>query len=46
MGDGCIVGTQAVVTKGIPSQSIVCGNPAKIVKSGIRRDRQRIFNNN
>lgn len=31
LGDGCIVGAGAVVTKDVPAQSIVVGNPAKIV---------------
>lgn len=36
VGDGCIVGTGAVVTKDVPSHSIVVGNPAKVVRSGIK----------
>lgn len=36
IGDECIVGSGAVVTKDVPSGSIVAGNPAKIIKSGIK----------
>jgi acetyltransferase-like isoleucine patch superfamily enzyme len=36
VGDECVVGTGSVVTKDVPSGSIVAGNPAKVVRSGIR----------
>ena len=36
VGDQCIVGAGAVVTKDVPPGSIVVGNPARIVRSGIR----------
>jgi acetyltransferase-like isoleucine patch superfamily enzyme len=36
VGDECIVGTGSVVTKDVPAHSIVAGNPAVIVRSGIR----------
>lgn len=36
IGDECIVAAGAVVTKDVPSHSIVAGNPAKIIRSGIR----------
>lgn len=35
IGDEVIVGSGAVVTKDIPSNSIVAGNPAKVIKQGI-----------
>ncbi len=35
IGDECIVGTGAVVTKDVPYRSIVAGNPAAVIKSGI-----------
>lgn len=35
IGDQVIVGSGAVVTKDIPSNSIVVGNPSRIIKSGI-----------
>jgi acetyltransferase-like isoleucine patch superfamily enzyme len=36
IGDECIIGSGAVVTKDVPSHSICVGNPAKVIKSGIR----------
>jgi acetyltransferase-like isoleucine patch superfamily enzyme len=36
IGDGCIIGSGSVVTKNVPSHSICVGNPAKVIKSGIR----------
>ena len=36
IGDECIIGSGAVVTRDVPSHSVVVGNPAKVVKSGIR----------
>ncbi|KAA5607168.1 acyltransferase [Roseospira marina] len=36
IGDECIVGSGSVVTKDVPSHSVVAGNPARVVKSGIR----------
>ncbi|MEI8273741.1 MAG: acyltransferase [Paludibacter sp.] len=35
IGDETIVGAGAVVTKSIPSNCIVVGNPARIIKTGI-----------
>lgn len=35
IGDGCVVGAGSVVTKDVPSGSIVAGNPAKVIRSGI-----------
>lgn len=32
LGDGCIVGAGSVVTRDIPQNAIVAGNPAKIVR--------------
>ena len=32
VGDGCIIGTNAVVAKDIPPYSIAVGNPANVVK--------------
>lgn len=32
LGDGCIVGTAAVVTKSFPPYSIIGGNPAKLIR--------------
>lgn len=36
IGDEVIVGSGAIVTKDIPSNCIVAGNPAKVLKTGIR----------
>lgn len=35
IGDDCVVGAGSVVTKSIPSGSIVAGNPARILRSGL-----------
>ena len=35
IGDEVIVGAGAIVTKDVPSNCIVAGNPAKIIKTGI-----------
>jgi len=39
IGDECVVGSGSVVTSDIPSNSVVAGNPAKIINSGIRTGR-------
>lgn len=36
IGDSCIVAAGAVVTKDVPDGSIVAGNPARVVRSGIK----------
>lgn len=35
IGDEVVIGSGAIVTKDIPSNSIVAGNPARILKQGI-----------
>lgn len=35
IGDQVIVGAGSVVTKNVPSNTIVAGNPAKVIKTGI-----------
>lgn len=36
IGDECIVGAGSVVTKDVPDNAIVAGNPAKIIRTGIK----------
>ena len=36
IGNECIVGAGSVVTKDVPDHSIAAGNPAKVVRTGIR----------
>ncbi|MET3711098.1 DapH/DapD/GlmU-related protein [Sphingomonas trueperi] len=38
VGDGSIVAAGSVVTKDVPPKSIVAGNPAVVVRSGIETD--------
>lgn len=35
IGDGCIVGAGSIVTKSVPPGSVVAGNPARVIKSGV-----------
>lgn len=35
IGDECIVGSGSVVTKDVPPRSVVAGNPARVIRSGI-----------
>lgn len=45
IGDEVIVGAGSVVTKNVPSNSIVAGNPARVIRDGIRmNDRAEIIN--
>lgn len=36
IGDHCIIAAGAVVTADVPSGSIVAGNPARVIRSGLR----------
>jgi acetyltransferase-like isoleucine patch superfamily enzyme len=33
VGDGCVIGANTLVNKSIPANSIVAGNPVRIIKS-------------
>jgi len=35
IGDHCIVGAGSVVTKSVPAGSVVAGNPARVLRSGM-----------
>ncbi len=37
IGDGCVIGAGAVVTKDIPPYSVACGVPARVVKSRLSK---------
>ncbi len=36
IGDECVIGAGSVVTKDIPSNCIAAGNPAKVIRKGIK----------
>lgn len=42
LGDEVVVGAGAIVTKDVPSNCIVAGNPAKVIKNGIKVSNGRI----
>ncbi len=43
IGDDCIIGAGSVVTKSIPAGSVAVGNPARIIRSGIRLSDQAVI---
>jgi acetyltransferase-like isoleucine patch superfamily enzyme len=44
IGDDCIIGAGSIVTKNIPAGSVAVGNPARVIRSGIRLNDRAIFN--
>ena len=43
IGDGSVVGAGSVVTKSVPAGSVVAGNPARILRSGVEVGRYGRF---
>lgn len=43
IGDQVIIGANSVVTKDIPSNCVAVGNPARIVKTGIKMNEKAIW---
>ncbi len=43
IGDEVVVGAHSVVTKDVPSNCLVVGNPARIVKTGLRMNSKAIL---
>ena len=43
VGDNSVVGAGSVVIADVPPNSIVAGNPAKIIRSGVETGRWGIF---
>ena len=43
IGDGCVIGVGAVVTRSVPAGSVVAGNPARVLRSGIEVGRYGRF---
>jgi acetyltransferase-like isoleucine patch superfamily enzyme len=45
IGDECIVGAGAIVTKDVPANTIVAGNPSKIIRTGITMNERAEWSN-
>lgn len=43
VGDGCIIGSQTMVTKDVPANCLVVGRPARVVKANIRWTREDVI---
>ena len=43
IGDGCIIGSDTMVTKDLPDRVLAVGHPAKIVKTDINWTRESLF---
>jgi len=42
IGAHCIVGAKSVVTKDLPPNSLAAGQPARVLRNGVTRDRRRL----
>lgn len=42
IGNNCVIGAHAVVTKDVPDNTIVAGNPARIIKENIEMNNIRL----
>lgn len=43
IGSQCVIGGGSVVTKDVPANCIVAGNPAKVIRTGIKVNNGRII---
>ena len=43
IGNGCIIGSDTMVTKSLPDKVLAVGHPAKIVKTDIHWTREKLF---
>ena len=43
IGDDCIIGAGSVVTKNIPSGSVAVGNPARVIRTGIKLSERAVL---
>ena len=43
VGDGCIIGSQTMITKDVPANTLVVGRPARVVKENIRWTREDVI---
>jgi acetyltransferase-like isoleucine patch superfamily enzyme len=45
IGDGAVIAAGSIVNKDVPSHSIVAGNPAKIIRTGITMNERAEWSN-
>lgn len=43
IGDGAVVGSNSMVTKDVPANTLAVGMPARVVKEGIKWTREKLF---